>query len=49
MSNDWQADILEFQKAVGAHIEEAPTLPLRPVQGLRYHLVKVEGKWPCKG
>jgi len=42
MSNDWQADILEFQKAVEAHIEEKPALPPRPVQGLRYDLVKEE-------
>lgn len=42
MSNDWQRDILEFSRAVGAYVEVKPTLPPRPVQGFRYDLIKEE-------
>ena len=42
MSVDWQADVLEFHKAIGAHIEPRPCLPPWRVQGLRYDLIREE-------
>jgi predicted HAD superfamily Cof-like phosphohydrolase len=42
MGKDWQGDILEFHKAIGAHIEEHPTLPPRTVKGLRWDLIREE-------
>lgn len=44
MSTDWQGDILEFHKAIGAYIGEKPSLPPNEVQQLRFSLIEEEMK-----
>jgi predicted HAD superfamily Cof-like phosphohydrolase len=42
MSTDWQEDVLEFHKVMGAYIRTTPGLPPEQVQNLRRDLITEE-------